>query len=137
MSSKFVIFILKQSHNIPMEAQGGEEVWLLLTRDLGTRWGEWSASRPGPRFTPGERTPCTHCTRGWVDPRAGLDTEARGKILCLFRGSNLDRPVVQSVVRHCTDSYLRTISEQTYKFVCRFKLNSKNHNIQYMAGVAK
>jgi hypothetical protein len=30
---------------------------------------------------PGERTPCTHCTGGWVDPRAGLVTEATGKIL--------------------------------------------------------
>jgi hypothetical protein len=28
-----------------MEAQGGEEVYLLLIHDLGTRWGEWSASR--------------------------------------------------------------------------------------------
>jgi hypothetical protein len=39
-----------------------------------------------------------------VGPRAGLDTEARGKLLCLCRGSNLDRPVVQPVVRHYTDS---------------------------------
>jgi hypothetical protein len=35
--------------------------------------------------------------------RAGLDTKARGKILCLCRGLNPDRPVVQSVVRHYTD----------------------------------
>jgi hypothetical protein len=27
-----------------------------------------------------------------VGPRAGLDTEVRGKILCLYRGSNPDRP---------------------------------------------
>jgi hypothetical protein len=48
----------------------------------------------------GERTPHrTHCTGGWVDPRAGLETEVRGKILCLCRGSKLDRPVVQSAVR--------------------------------------
>jgi hypothetical protein len=32
-----------------------------------------------------------------VGPRAGLDTKVRGKILCLCRGSNLDRPVFQSV----------------------------------------
>jgi hypothetical protein len=38
-----------------------------------------------------------------VGPRAGLDSEVRGKILCLCRGSDLDRPVVQSVVKHCTD----------------------------------
>jgi hypothetical protein len=49
---------------------------------------EWSASRPGRAFTPGERTPGTHWTGGWVGPRAGLDTEFRGKILCLCRGSN-------------------------------------------------
>jgi hypothetical protein len=64
--------------------------------------GEWSASRPGRAFTPGERTSGTHCTGGWVGPRAGLDTEARGKPFGLCRESNLDRPVVQPVVRHCT-----------------------------------
>jgi hypothetical protein len=37
-----------------------------------------------------------------VGPRAGLDTGARGKILCPCRGSNPDRPVVQPVVRHYT-----------------------------------
>jgi hypothetical protein len=41
--------------------------------------GEWSASRPGRAFTPGESTPGTHWTGGWVGPRAGLDTEDRGK----------------------------------------------------------
>jgi hypothetical protein len=35
-------------------------------------------------------------------PRAGLDTEIRGKILCPRRGSYPDRPVVQPVVRHYT-----------------------------------
>jgi hypothetical protein len=62
--------------------------------------GEWSASRPGRAFTPGERTPGTHWTGGWVGPRAGLDTEPRGKILCPRRDSNHDRLVVQPVVRH-------------------------------------
>jgi hypothetical protein len=57
---------------------------------------------PRPRFTPGERTPGIHCTGGWVGPRAGLDTEARGKILYPRRESNPDRPVVQPVVRHYT-----------------------------------
>jgi hypothetical protein len=28
---------------------------------------------------PWERTPGTHYTGGWVGPRAGLDTEVRGK----------------------------------------------------------
>jgi hypothetical protein len=28
---------VKQFHNTPMEAQGGEEIWLLIIHDLGTR----------------------------------------------------------------------------------------------------
>jgi len=36
---------------------------------------EWGVSRtPRPHFTPGERAG-THCTGGWVGPRAGLDGE--------------------------------------------------------------
>jgi hypothetical protein len=43
-----------------------------------------SGKRHAPAaLCPGERTPGTHCTGGWVGPRAGLDTEAREKILCL------------------------------------------------------
>jgi hypothetical protein len=34
-------------------------------------------------FYPGERTPGTHCTGGWVGPSAGLDTETRGNPLPL------------------------------------------------------
>jgi hypothetical protein len=49
-------------------------------------WGEWSASRIGRAFIPGERTPGTHWTGGWVGPRAGLDTEDRGKILSPLPG---------------------------------------------------
>jgi hypothetical protein len=57
---------------------------------------------PAALLPPGERTPGTHCTGGWVGLRAGLDTEARGKIRCPCRGSNPDLPVVQPVVRHYT-----------------------------------
>jgi hypothetical protein len=48
---------------------------------------------PRPRFAPGERTPGTHWIGGWVGPRAGLDAEARRKILCLCQGSNPGRLV--------------------------------------------
>jgi hypothetical protein len=41
--------------------------------------GEWSASLPGRALPPVKGPPGTHCTGGWVGPRAGLDTEARGK----------------------------------------------------------
>jgi hypothetical protein len=76
-----------------MKAPGGEEEKLLLILNLGTRWGWVVSITPRPPFTPGERTPGTHWTGGWVGPRAGLDAEARRKILYLCRGSNPGRPV--------------------------------------------
>jgi hypothetical protein len=76
-----------------MEALGGEEVQLLLILNLSTRWGWVVSITTRPRYTPGERTPGTHCTGGWVGPRAGLDAETRRKILCLCRRSNPGRPV--------------------------------------------
>jgi hypothetical protein len=69
-----------------MKAFRGDEVYLLLILDLGTRWGWVVSVTPWPRFIPGERTPGTHCTGGWVGPRAGLDTEVRGKILSTLPG---------------------------------------------------
>jgi hypothetical protein len=66
---------VKQSRYTPWRRLGGEEVLLLLIHDLGTRWGWVVSVTPRLRFTPGERTPGTHWTGGWVDPRAGLDTE--------------------------------------------------------------
>jgi hypothetical protein len=62
-----------------------------MTPALGR--GDWSALRPG-RAIPEERAPGTHCIGGWVGPRAGLDTAARGKTLCLCRGSNPGRLVL-------------------------------------------
>jgi hypothetical protein len=53
-----------------------------------------SGQRRAPAaFHPREWTPGARWTGGWVGPTAGLDTEARGKILCLCRGSNSGRPV--------------------------------------------
>jgi hypothetical protein len=60
---------------------------------------ERSVSRPGRAYRLG-MDPGTHCAGGWVGPKAGLDTEATGKILC--RGLNLDRSFAQSVARHYT-----------------------------------
>jgi hypothetical protein len=88
---------VKQSYNTPMEAKGEimYSSYSFLTSALDRV--EWSASRPG------ERTPGTHWTGGWVGPRAGPATEISAKILCPCRGQNLDRPVVQAVARRCTD----------------------------------
>jgi hypothetical protein len=66
----------------PCRRQGGEEYSCsFLTPAL---YGdEWSASRLG-RALPRERTSGTQCTGGWVGPRAGLDTEVRGKMTYVF-----------------------------------------------------
>jgi hypothetical protein len=59
---------------------------------------EWWASRPDRAFPP-DRTPGTLWTGGWVGLRFGLDTEAMGQILFLYRDQT---PAVQSVARHYT-----------------------------------
>jgi hypothetical protein len=52
-----------------------------------------SGQRHAPAaLCPEERTPGTHCTGGWVGPRAGLDTEVRGKILLPLPGIELRSP---------------------------------------------
>jgi hypothetical protein len=65
-----------------MKAYGGADVQshIFLTSVLAG--GEWSASRPG-RFSPGETGTGTHCIRGWVNPRAGLDDVEKRKFLTL------------------------------------------------------
>jgi hypothetical protein len=77
---------LKLSHYTPRRRLGVEEVQLLLILDLGTKWGWVVSVTLRPRFIPEERTPATHCTGGWVNPRAGLDTEVRGNILLPLQG---------------------------------------------------
>jgi hypothetical protein len=62
------------------------EIQLSFILDLGTRW-RWVVSfTPWPRFTPGDMTPGTHCIGDWVSLISSLDTEDRGKIICLCRG---------------------------------------------------
>ena len=56
----------------------------------------WLTPRPG-RFTPGRR-PGTHCTGGWVGPRAGLD--GCGKCSC---PPGFDPRIFQPVESSCTD----------------------------------
>jgi hypothetical protein len=82
-----------------MEARGGERYssYSFTTSALDGVSGQHHA--PAALY-PGRKDPGTQFTGGWVGPRAGLDTEARGKILCPCQRSNPDRPVVQPVVRH-------------------------------------
>jgi hypothetical protein len=81
----------------PCKRQRGQGQLLIV--DLGTRWGEFSASRPAHALSLGNY-PRYPLDRLCGSLSAGLDTEARGKILCLCLGSNPCGPVAQSVVRH-------------------------------------
>jgi hypothetical protein len=83
---------VKQSYNTSMEEQGER------------RYSSYSFTTPaldgvsGQRHAPAalyprRKDPGTHWTGGWVGLRSGLDTDIRGKILCLCWGSNLDSPV--------------------------------------------
>jgi hypothetical protein len=86
--------------------RGGEEVRRHSSYSFTTSTldgGEWSVSRLGRAFPPGERTSGTHWIGGWVGLRAALDTEARGKIPSFYRGSYPSHLVIKSVVRHYTD----------------------------------
>jgi hypothetical protein len=111
-------FIRKQNKSSPSTRHGGAwgerrySPYSFSTSALDG--GEWSASRPG-RALPRGKDPRYPLYRGWVGPRAGLDTEDRGKTLCPCRGSNPDRPVVQPAVRHYTawakpDAYKITVT---------------------------
>jgi hypothetical protein len=65
--------------------------------------GEWSASRPGRALAPGKRHPVPIVQEaGWA-PEPVWTQRLEENHLCLRRGSNLDRPVVQSVARHYND----------------------------------
>jgi hypothetical protein len=85
-----------------IQALGGRGVIALLILDLVTRWGEWSASRPGRALAQG-KGPSEPIVQdaGWAPEPVW--TQAIGKILSLVPGPSLDRPVVKTVARHYTD----------------------------------
>jgi hypothetical protein len=65
--------------------------------------GEWLASRPDRALPPGKGTPVpiVHDV-GWA-PEPVWTQRLEEKSCCLCQGSNLERPVVQSVIRHYAD----------------------------------
>jgi hypothetical protein len=87
---------IKEGKVVPLrsiEAHLGDRRYLLLFLNPGTGRGWVVSITPRPRFTSWERAPGTHCTGGWVGPRASLDAEVSGKTLCPCRRSNPGRPV--------------------------------------------
>jgi hypothetical protein len=71
---------------------------------------------PWPRFTPRKGPPVPIGQEAGWSPE--LDTEARGKISYSCRGSNLDLPVVQFVVRH-TDWAIPAPNLNVFFLYCR------------------
>jgi hypothetical protein len=79
----------------------GRGVLLLLILNLGTRWSEWSTSRPDRAVPPG-RDAGTHCTGDWVGLRAVWTQSLEGKLFASV-GDRTPIPVVQIVVSYKTD----------------------------------
>jgi hypothetical protein len=77
----------KLSRYSPCRRQEGEEYfpYSILTSALDGVSGQHHA--PATLY-PRERTAGTHWIGSWVGPTAGLDSDARGSILCFCRGSN-------------------------------------------------
>jgi hypothetical protein len=65
--------------------------------------GKRSALCPGSAFPPDKGPTIPNVQKGGWASEPVWTEEVRGKILCPWRGSNPDRPVVQSVVRNYTD----------------------------------
>ena len=68
---------------------------LLFSRTFGTRW-RWGGQPHAPATSTPREDPGTHCTEGWVGPRAGLDG---GK----SRPTGILSRTVQPVVSRYTD----------------------------------
>jgi hypothetical protein len=92
--------VLKQSHNTYMEAQGGIVYSSNSFMTSALDGDQWSVSLPGRALPQGKEPPVPIGNEaGWA-PEPVWTQRLDEKPFCLCRRSNLDRSVVQSVVRH-------------------------------------
>jgi hypothetical protein len=75
------------------EALGGERRYSSYSFSTSALDGVSGQRHAPAALYPQVRTPGTHCTGGWVGPRASLDTEARGKILSPLPGIEPQSPL--------------------------------------------
>jgi hypothetical protein len=81
--------------------------------------GDWSASRPGRALPPGKGPPVPIVQEaGWASEPVWTQRN-RGIVLCPCRGSNPDRPVAQSVIRHNTDLATPAPDTRVYYIIIR------------------
>jgi hypothetical protein len=92
----------KQSHNTPMEARGERRYssYSFATSALDGVSGQPHA--PAALYLSG-KDPDTHWTGMLDGPLSRSGHTGYRKNLCLYRGLNPDRSVIQSVARHYTD----------------------------------
>jgi hypothetical protein len=94
---------LKLSHYTPWRHLRGRRYSSYSFSTSAQDVDERSASRPGRALTPGKAPPVPIVQEaGWA-PEPVWTQRLEEKSSCLCQRSNLDRPVVQSVVRHYTD----------------------------------
>jgi hypothetical protein len=79
---------------------------LLLNLNSRQKWVVSITPQAAPPPPPGERTPDTHWGGGWVSPRANMERQARGKILCPCR--ELPQQKMRVLIKREHDSQLIT-----------------------------
>jgi hypothetical protein len=94
---------LKLSHYTPRSRLGERRYSSYSFSTSALDGGEWSASRPVCALAPGKGPPVpTAQEAGWASEPVWTQ-RLEEKSFRLWRGLNLDRPVVQPVARHYTD----------------------------------
>jgi hypothetical protein len=102
-SGGLLMFVkLKQSHNTPMEARGERRYssYSFKNSALDRVCGQRHAQA---KLYPQGKDPRYPLYRRLDGPQSRSGHRLEGKMICLCRGSKLDRSVVQSVTRHYTD----------------------------------
>jgi len=104
-------------------AHTGSSGIAILFLDHSTR-RDWVVSvAPRPHFTPGER-PATHCTGGWVGPRAGLDMCGKSR-----PPTGFDLRTVQPVTSRYTDWATAAHLQKECCFINQGAMDRKKHFI--------
>jgi hypothetical protein len=94
---------LKLSHYTPRRSLEETSYSSYSFSTLAIDGGEWSASRPSRALAPGKGPPVSSVQEaGWA-PEPVSTQRLQEKSYRLCRGSNPDRPVVQTVARYYTD----------------------------------
>jgi hypothetical protein len=84
--------------------------------------GDWSASRPGRTLAPGKGSPVPTVQEAGCAPEPVWTQRLEEKSSCLCRGSNLDRPIVEPVVRHYTFMLRSPVQKSLYILIVNISI---------------